>query len=123
MSSEEFGGDVRKSFSDDLEFQRVRALKKHKRDMARWREMQGSFHGREVERRRNATEEGALGTAAGPAEPRTPDGLEPGVGSRGEMLGDEWIGYGREPDLGPLALAETESYEEELTLPRRSGRS
>lgn len=120
MSSEEFGGSVRQDFSGDPLYERSRAMAGFDRGIARWRQMQGAFHGRPIERRRNSDDDGELGVAAGPAEPRTPEGLGPGLGPRGEMLGDEWQGFGREPWLGPMDSAEAERYEQELKMPGRT---
>ena len=115
MGSQEFGGDVRDDFDDDPDFHRAERREEHLRQLATWRREQGSFHGRVVTRVNASDVNEELGSSGGSAEPQVLEGLGPGVGPRGEMLGDEWIGYGREPALGPME-SEHEAYEEELTI-------
>ena len=113
MEPEDFGGHVRSSFTDDYEYQRAHAREQFLREMAQWREMQGDFHGRPAEEpaKHQMTDYQEDFTAHGPSEPQTTGGVAPGVGPRGEMLGCDWNGPGREPAMGPMSSA-TETHEE-----------
>lgn len=122
MGSDDFGGKVRENFDEDPDYMRAHGREQFRREMTQWRQMQGEFHGREVEGQGSEDEdEEGLGSAAGSAEPRTPDGLAPGIGPRGEMLGDDWRGSGREPAMGPMG-SEAAAYEEEMELLHRDTR-
>ena len=113
MEPEDFGGYVRENISDDEDYVRAKGRESFRREMRSWLVLQGQFHGRKAEQPPSPGAE-ELGAAAGSAEPRSPDGLAPGVGPHGEMLGDEWRGHAREPALGAID-PDGESYEEELS--------